>query len=115
MSKNLTFARPLTTVDIAIFSASINALEVLLVRRPDGPDEPFPGRWALPGGFIDTVKDSDLESCALRKLRDKTGVHAPYLEQLGSWGNAKRDPRGWSATHAYFALISAEDRTRAEQ
>jgi 8-oxo-dGTP diphosphatase len=115
MSRNLNFVRPLTTVDVVIFSASINALEVLLVRRPDSADEPFPGRWALPGGFIDTVKDADLESCALRKLKDKTGVQAPYLEQLGSWGSAKRDPRGWSATHAYFALISAEDRHRAER
>jgi hypothetical protein len=41
----------------------------------------------------------------MRKLREKTGVEAPYLEQLGSWGNATRDPRGWSTTHVYFALI----------
>jgi ADP-ribose pyrophosphatase YjhB (NUDIX family) len=110
MSRNLTFPRPLTTVDVVILSASTNALEVLLVRRPDIADEPFPNAWALPGGFIDTTRDADLEACALRKLREKTGVQAPYLEQLGSWGNAKRDPRGWSATHAYFALISADDR-----
>lgn len=113
MSRNLTFPRPLTTVDVVILSASTNALEVLLVRRPDGADEPYPKMWALPGGFIDTAKDADLEACALRKLKEKTGVQAPYLEQLGSWGNAKRDPRGWSATHAYFALMSAEDRSRA--
>lgn len=115
MSRNLTFPRPLTTVDVVIFSASTNALEVLLVRRPRTADEPFPGVWALPGGFIDTARDADLEACALRKLKEKTGVHAPYLEQLGSWGNGKRDPRGWSATHAYFALISADDREFAEQ
>lgn len=113
MSRNLTFPRPLTTVDVVIFSASTNALEVLLVRRPNTADEPYPRMWALPGGFIDTAKDADLEACALRKLKDKTGVQAPYLEQLGSWGNAKRDPRGWSATHAYFALIGADDRSRA--
>ena len=34
---------------------------------------------------------------------------APYLEQLGSWGGASRDPRGWSATHVYFALISSRE------
>ena len=113
MSRNLTFPRPLTTVDVVIFCASTNALEVLLVRRPDAADEPFPGLWALPGGFIDTAKDADLEACALRKLKEKTGALA-FLEQLGSWGNAKRDPRGWSATHAYFALIGADDRNRAE-
>ena len=43
----------------------------------------------------------------MRKLREKTGVVSPYLEQLGSWGSATRDPRGWSATHAYFALLPA--------
>lgn len=44
-----------------------------------------------------------------RQLLEKTGVKSPYLEQLGNWGIAKRDPRGWSATHAYFALISGQD------
>jgi ADP-ribose pyrophosphatase YjhB (NUDIX family) len=62
MSRTLSFPRPLTTVDVVIFSASTNALEVLLVRRPAAADEPFPGMWALPGGFIDTAKDADLEA-----------------------------------------------------
>src|SRR6185436_11687824 len=51
--------------------------------------------------------DRSLMDCAVRKLREKTGIAGPYLEQLGSWGGATRDPRGWSATHAYFALIPA--------
>ena len=95
------------TVDVAIFSVMSGQLRVLLVRRPEGEDEPFPGRWALPGGFVDVHGDPDLLACALRKLKEKTGVSSPYLEQLGSWGDARRDPRGWSATHAYFALIPA--------
>jgi len=113
MARHLTFPRPLATVDVVIFSIAAGGLEVLLVRRPQDADEPFPGTWSLPGGFIDTAADPDLEACALRKLREKTGVRAPYLEQLGSWGSAKRDPRGWSATHAYFALIGADDRAFA--
>lgn len=100
--------RPLTTVDVAIFTVADDSLQVLLVQRPKEPDEPFPGLWALPGGFVDVERDPDLESCALRKLKEKTGVASPYLEQLGSWGGAKRDPRGWSATHAWFALVSRE-------
>ncbi len=103
------FPRPLTSVDIVIFSAREGQLGVLLIKRPPGSDEPFPGLWALPGGFIDTTSDLDLESCAKRKLLEKTGVDASYLEQLGSWGSASRDPRGWSTTHVYFALMSAED------
>lgn len=99
------FPRPLTTVDVAIFTVRQQQLNVLLVQRPNTPGEPFPGLWALPGGFVDIDQDRDLEACALRKLRDKTGVTSPYLEQLGSWGSKDRDPRGWSTTHAYFALL----------
>ena len=105
-SGQLDFPRPLTTVDIVIFAIRSDALHVLLVRRPTGEGEPYPGLWALPGGFVDIDRDRDIEACAVRKLKDKTGLTSPYLEQLGSWGSAGRDPRGWSATHAYFALVS---------
>jgi 8-oxo-dGTP diphosphatase len=100
------FDRPLVTVDLAIFTVLEDSLCVLLVQRPQGAREPFPAAWALPGGFIDVKRDTDLLDCARRKLREKTGVVSPYLEQLGSWGSRRRDPRGWSATHAYFALLA---------
>lgn len=109
MTQLLRFPRPLSSVDLAIFSVLDDVLRVLLVNRPTGPGEPFPGQWALPGGFIDVAIDQDLEACALRKLKEKSGILAPYLEQVGSWGSATRDPRGWSATHVYFALIAADD------
>jgi len=104
----LSFERPLTTVDIVIFTVLDEQLQVLLVQRPGGPEEPYPNAWALPGGFVDVDKDDSLLACAKRKLLDKTGVKSPYLEQLGSWGGKTRDPRGWSATHAYFALLAAD-------
>ena len=109
LNHDLTFGRPLATVDLAIFSVADDALHVLLVKRADSKDELFPGHWALPGGFVDVEGDKDLEHCALRKLKEKTGVDAPYLEQVGSWGNAVRDPRGWSATHVYLALLGKTD------
>jgi len=101
----LGFERPLVTVDVVIFTVIGEQLKVLLVRRPADATDPFAGRAALPGGFIDVNLDGTLQDCALRKLRNKTGFVAPYLEQLGSWGNATRDPRGWCATHVYFALV----------
>ncbi|MGY8666637.1 NUDIX domain-containing protein [Bradyrhizobium sp. UFLA05-109] len=107
-SGQLDFPRPLVTVDVVIFAIRNEGLHVLLVQRPAGAGEPFPLSWALPGGFVDVAKDRDLEACAVRKLKEKTGVTSPYLEQLGSWGSATRDPRGWSATHAYFALVPEE-------
>jgi 8-oxo-dGTP diphosphatase len=98
-------SRPLTTVDVVIFTVLENSLHVLLVTRPDAPHEPCPGMRALPGGFVNIESDTDLEACATRKLQQKTGVRTPYLEQVGSWGGKSRDPRGWSATHVYFSLI----------
>jgi 8-oxo-dGTP diphosphatase len=109
MTQALSFDRPLVTVDIAIFAVRDDALHVLTVKRPMNKSEPFPGVWALPGGFVDLKLDVDLEACALRKLKEKTGVAAPYLEQVGSWGSADRDPRGWSVTQVYFALLSHDD------
>jgi 8-oxo-dGTP diphosphatase len=109
---SLGFPLPFTTVDVVIFTVADDALQVLLVQRPSAKQaiaEPFPGCWALPGGFVDVDADRDLQACAERKLRENTGVQSPYLEQLGSWGGASRDPRGWSATHVYFALISGRD------
>jgi 8-oxo-dGTP diphosphatase len=102
------FPQPLTSVDLAVFSVAGEELRVLLVQRPQETGEPYPGWWALPGGFVDIARDADLRQTALRKLREKTGVAAPYLEQLGSWGSAARDPRGWSTTHAYYALVPSD-------
>ena len=104
----LDFPRPLVTVDVVMFTVLDDALQVLLVRRPSDTAEPFPGKWALPGGFVNIDEDATLLDCALRKLREKTGVVTPYLEQLGSWGDAGRDPRGWSATHCFYALIPVQ-------
>lgn len=107
-STGTSFTRPFTTVDVVIFTVREDALHVLLVKRPDGTHEPFPGLWALPGGYVDVEQDDSLERTARRKLIEKTGVKSPYLEQLGSWGNKRRDPRGWTASHVYFALIASD-------
>lgn len=93
---------PLVTVDIGIFTLHQEQLKVLLVQRGDYPEK---GKWALPGGFVDTARDASIDATALRKLQEKTGVSSPYLEQLGTAGNTRRDPRGWSITIVYFALI----------
>jgi len=107
------FERPLVSVDVVIFTVLKERLKVLLVHRPDTATDPCPGAVALPGGFIDVAVDASLHACALRKLREKTGFQAPYLEQLGSWGSATRDPRGWSTTHVYFALVPAPEFSEA--
>ncbi len=99
------FDRPNCTVDMCIFTIRDAALHVLLVRREN---HPFKDCWALAGGFVDIAADEDLEATARRKLLEKTGVSAPYLEQFGTIGNRTRDPRGWSITTVYFALVSPD-------
>ncbi len=99
------FPRPEVTVDVAILTLRRGELQVLLMKRAAAP---FTGDWALPGGYIHPQEDADLDAAARRILRDKAGIEAPYLEQLQGFGNAKRDPRGWTATFAYFALVAAE-------
>lgn len=96
------FDAPLCTVDMAIFAVEEKELKVLLIRRTEHPQK---DRWALPGGFCDLVKDATIDDTAYRKLMEKTGIASPYLEQVESIGNFKRDPRGWSITLLYFALI----------
>jgi 8-oxo-dGTP diphosphatase len=100
--------RPLTTVDMVLFSVLESQLSVLLKKRCAAVDDPFPNHWALPGGCIDVERDENLEASARRKVIETVGVEAPYLEQLGSFGDAVRDPRGWSTAHVYLALMSSE-------
>lgn len=96
------YARPNTSVDTVIFTILKSDLHVLLVKRAL---HPFKGYWSLVGGFIDVAQDATLEATAKRKLQEKTGVTTPYLEQFATIGNNDRDPRGWSVTTVYFALI----------
>jgi hypothetical protein len=60
-----------------------------------------------------TTRDADLEDCVRRKLMQKTGVKAPYLEQLGSFGSAKRDPRGLSGANRPAQLNGLKSRRQA--
>ncbi len=90
---------PDVTVDLVIFTVRGEELRILLVRRGVPP---FEGRWALPGGF---VRESEtLEEAARRELREETGIEGVYLEQLYTFGDPGRDPRGRTVTVAYFAL-----------
>ena len=77
-------------------------LHVLLVPRTEAP---FAGTWALPGGFMSPSERP--EETAQRKLTEKTGVGAVYLEQLQTYADPDQDPRGWIPTIAYLALIDA--------
>jgi 8-oxo-dGTP diphosphatase len=91
------------TVDIVIFTVRERTLQVLLIRRGAPP---FEGQYAIPGGFI--LEGESPEQAAKRELEEETGVRDVFLEQLYSFGDPARDPRGRIITVAYYALISSE-------
>ncbi len=101
--------RPALTVDVVTFTLRYEQLQVLLVRRGN---EPFRGMWALPGGFVHV--EESLEEAAARELEEETGVRDIYLEQLYTYGDPDRDPRGRVITVAYFALIPVDKPVRPE-
>lgn len=95
------YPRPALTVDVVVFALDEQDLKVMLIER-DLP--PFSGGWALPGGFVHV--DETLEEAARRELREETGLHDIYLEQLYTFGAVDRDPRERVVSVAYYALVN---------
>ncbi len=92
--------KPAVSVSLLIFSINKGKLEVILVKRIR---QPFEGFWSVPGDII-SIEES-IEDAALRVLHEKTGINDVYLEQLYTFGDVRRDPRGRVITVAYFALL----------
>jgi 8-oxo-dGTP diphosphatase len=93
----------LITVDIVVFTVQDGILKVLLIERGIPP---FAGQYALPGGFL--LDGETLEQAAFRELREETGTADLYLEQLYTFGDPQRDPRGRVVTVAYYALVPTD-------
>jgi 8-oxo-dGTP diphosphatase len=98
------YPKPSVTVDIVIFTIKDKDLKVLFVKRGI---EPFKGKWAIPGGFV--RMNESLEEAAKRELEEETNVKEVYLEQLYTFGQVDRDPRGRVITVSYFALVNQEN------
>jgi len=86
-------------VDLVIFTVREGTLQVLLIERGVPP---YKGQWALPGGFV--LERETLEEAARRELAEETGLKDVYLEQLFTFGDPDRDPRGRTVAVAYYAL-----------
>lgn len=76
-------------------------LQVLLIRR--GKD-PFKGCWALPGGRLEA--DENLDQCAVRELREETGLNPESIRQFATFSEPLRDPRERTVSAAYIAWIA---------
>lgn len=88
------------SADAVVFTLREGRLAILLVERLN---DPYRGRLALPGGFVEP--DEDAEAAALRELREETGVVGGYIEQLRTYSAPERDPRMRVVTVAHMVLM----------
>lgn len=96
-------AKPQLTVDVVVFTVEDKTLKVLLLRRDE---EPFKDSLTLPGGFLWQGETS--AEAGLRILKNKTNVQKVFFEQLYTFDDPARDPRGRIISITYFALVPAE-------
>lgn len=95
------------TVDCVLFGiCPMSRLEVVLIRRAE---DPFKGKWALPGGFIELLQGETAKEAARREMLEETGIKVNYLEQLGTFDAPDRDPRGRTFSVAHYALVRSQD------
>src|SRR5262249_15115039 len=94
------YPRPSVAVDVVALTVEERELRVALYRRTEPPDQ---GHAALPGGFVRI--DESLDQAAARLLEQKAGLRGVFLEQLYTFGDPRRDPRGRVIAVAYYALV----------
>jgi len=102
----------IATIDVVLLTIQDDRLRVVLSKRDK---EPYANQDALPGGYIHTEEDRDSLDAAVRILQQKTSLIPPYLEQLRTFAGASRDPRGWSISVVYFALVNNDLIISAQQ
>lgn len=98
------YPRPSVTTDCVIFGYDGKDLKVLLIERGI---EPFKGKWALPGGYLQ-MDESAMEG-AKRELAEETGLTDAFIEQFHTFSAVDRDPRGRVITIAYLALVKISE------
>jgi len=96
------YKNPSLAVDLVVFGYNDSELSVLLLNRKE---EPFKGGWTLPGAFL-RMEERFSDTCS-RILRTKLGMDKLYLEQLYSFDEPERDPRGRVISVAYYALVNS--------
>ena len=77
---------------------------VVLIRRGN---DPFEGRWALPGGFVEVGET--LEEAAYREAAEETGLAVEVARLVGVYSDPERDPRGHNVSVAFLARVLGGD------
>src|SRR5438067_11759279 len=95
------------TADIVLIAPDEHGMDhVLLVQRRW---KPYKGRWAIPGGFVETEKHETALDAAGRELCEETTIDlralGVSLRQVGFYDRPGRDPRGDVRTVAFVARL----------
>ncbi len=98
------YPHPAVTTDCVIFGFDGTNLKVLLIQRGI---EPYKGKWAFPGGFLQMEESA--EEGALRELQEETSLKASYVKQFHTYSEPYRDPRERVITIAFYALVKIEE------
>lgn len=103
MSYTYKYPRPAVTTDCVVITRETES-KVLLIQRGN---EPYKGCWAFPGGFMEI--DETLEECAIRELKEETGLVVTHDEifPIGTFSRIDRDPRGRTISLAFLTLVDA--------
>lgn len=102
------YPQPSLTVDVVLLCWKKSQLYTLLIQRKNNP---FKGKWALPGGYVD--KDEHAPDAARRELLEETGVEIDSLAPVNLFDKAGRDPRGWCVSMAFWGVISSSQKAVA--
>lgn len=99
------YPKPSLTADILIFreKAASSEPDILLIQRKG---HPYIEHWALPGGFAESGER--IEDTAARELEEETGITGVAMELVGIYSKPGRDPRGWTVSAAYMAVVSED-------
>jgi 8-oxo-dGTP diphosphatase len=100
-SSHLDYFNIAVSVDCVIFGYENKQLKVLLIKSDLAE---FDGRWSLLGDLVQPGED--LEDAPYRVLRERTGLHDVYLEQVHTFGKINRHPSGRVITTAYYSLVN---------
>lgn len=95
------------TTDSVIFFSNNDEQKVLLIKRKS---DPFKGKWALPGGFLED--EEPLETGAKRELKEETGLEIDRLTQLRAFGRPGRDPRGRTISVVFYGKVDSEEKVK---